>query len=247
MKINTILVDDELNAIRTLEVLIHQNCPQLNIVAHAMSVEEAILLINKHEPDLVFMDIEMPTGSGFKVVDHTKHIDYKLIFTTAYHQYAIQAFKVNAIDYLLKPTQETDLVNAVGKVLKQESAPINFETLRQLIRSPYERPKISFHSNDGFISVYIHEIVRIESDANYTWVHFTGKPKLLVSKSLKDLENQLKDHHFIRVHNSHLINRQLVAKYTKLDGGYLILEDNSKVPVSRRKRPEILHLFSSEF
>lgn len=244
MKTRAVIVDDELNAIRTLEILIATHCPELEVIATASSVGDAVNTISSLKPDLVFLDIEMPTGSGFEVIERLKGQKFKLIFTTAYEQYAHKAFKVEAIDYLLKPIDREELKNAVAKVGTADSVNLSINELTKLLTANHNTDnKIAIPTNEGFTIVNAEEIVRVESDSNYSWFILNGDRRLLVSKTLKEAEVQLEKFGFIRVHNSHLINQNQIEKYVKTEGGYLVLKDGTEIPISKRKRLEVLRLF----
>lgn len=243
MKTRAILVDDELNALRTLEILISTYCPDLEIIAKASSVNDAVTLIRELKPDLVFLDIEMPTGSGFEVIERLNGQKFKLIFTTAYEQYAHKAFKVEATDYLLKPIDREELKRAVHKVVNMDSVNISLNELSKLLTPNQADNKIAIPTNEGFTVVNTDEIIRVESDSNYSWFVLSGDRKILVSRTLKEAETQLEKFGFIRVHNSHLINQNQIEKYIKTEGGYLVLKDGTIIPISKRKRLEVLRLF----
>lgn len=228
--IRVFIVDDEINAIKSLEYLIKEHCPKLQIIGQAESVQEAISAIEKLNPDLVFMDIEMPTGSGFEVVEKTQHLDYKLIFTTAYDQYAIKAFKVNAQDYLLKPIDAIELIKAVNKISTHATYPDT------------KIDKLSIPTNEGFQLIAFEKILRLVSESNYTHIFLVDGTKYLVAKTLKDFENSLGTG-FLRVHNSHLINIQEVNKIIKADGGFIVMSDASMIPISKPNKQQVFDLF----
>lgn len=243
MKIKAIIVDDEALAITSLSILIEEHFKNIEIVGTAGSVSQGVELVEKHRPDILFLDIEMPSGSGFEVVEKTSYLKYKLIFTTAYNEYAVKAFKVNAIDYLLKPIDEIELIKAVQKVIDQRVETTNRADFGRLLNG-MDTQRISIPTKEGYDLIDCSDLVRVESDSNYTWFHFTNKNKTLVSKTLKDVEKQLEKFNFIRVHNSHLVNPKYIVRYIKSDGGYLILSDNAMIPVSKQKRQTLLDLIS---
>jgi two-component system LytT family response regulator len=236
MKIKTFLVDDEQNAVKSLQFLIEKHCPQLEIIGSATSVESAIALIQSTKPELVFLDIEMPTGTGFDVVEQTKTFDYSLIFTTAYDQYAIQAFKVKAIDYLLKPIEIEELIKTVGVLETKLLAK------KVKIQPQFDHGKIPIPSSDGFDMVETKDIIRLESDSNYTRIFLVNGQKYYVAKTLKDFEVLLAPKGFIRAHHSHIVNVRYVTKCFKTDGGYLVLIDDSIVPISKNRKQEVFEM-----
>ncbi|MGV3631792.1 MAG: LytR/AlgR family response regulator transcription factor [Bacteroidota bacterium] len=243
MKIKAVIVDDEVLAITSLSILIEEHFKNVEIVGRASNVDQGVELVEKLRPDILFLDIEMPSGSGFEVVERTAYIKYKLIFTTAYNEYAVKAFKVNAIDYLLKPIDEIELIKAMQKAIDQRAEINNRFDFSKLL-SGIDQMRISIPTKEGYDLIDCNELIRVESDSNYTWFHFNNKNKILVSKTLKEVEKQLEKFSFIRVHNSHLVNQKYIIRYIKSDGGYLILSDNAMIPVSKQKRQALLDLIS---
>lgn len=243
MKWKTILVDDEINALKSLEILIGENCPELEIISCSSDLNEAIAQIKEQQPDIVFLDIEMPDGSGFEIIEKTKEVPYKVIFTTAYEQYALKALKANASNYLLKPIDQQELKAAVAGLDKL----LKIVQLAAIHSSSTEEIKISLPVNNGFLLVQTNEIIRVESDSNYCWFHLNGKEEVLACKTLKAVEAQLSPFGFLRVHNSHLVNMEYIEKYIKTNGGSLILSDQSEIPVSRRKKEEVINLLKLKF
>jgi two-component system LytT family response regulator len=241
--INAIIIDDEKDGAEVLEILIRQNCPGINIVSIDHSVEGAILSIKNLKPDLIFLDIEMPTGTGFDVVQATKDLDYEIIFITAYEHYAIKAFKTNAIDYLLKPIDIDELVFAVKNAEKRISVSGKNQTsqIESFILSTITKSKkISIPSQEGVFWVDLEDIIRFEAESNYTHVYVRNKKKFIVAKTLKSFEEQLNASNFCRIHSAHLINLNEVDRYIKGDGGIIILKDSSNLPVSRANKNELL-------
>lgn len=241
--IKAIIVDDEKNGAEVLQFLIQENCSNVQIVGMEHSVDSAISSIQKHKPDLVFMDIEMPTGTGFDVIQHTSEAGYETIFITAYEHYAIKAFKTNAIDYLLKPVEIDELVNAVKNAEKRISTSNknNNVAIESLILSAIQKnKKISIPSQEGILWVDLDDIIRFEADSNYTHVYIKNKKKIMVAKTLKSFEDQLPNTNFCRIHSAHLINLNEIEKYIKGDGGIVVLKDNTNVPVSRSNKAELL-------
>lgn len=241
--IKAIIVDDEKDGAEVLQFLIQQNCSNIQILSLEHSVESAISAIQKHKPDLVFMDIEMPTGTGFDVIQNTNEIGYETIFITAYEHYAIKAFKTNAIDYLLKPVDIDELTNAVKNAEKRISSSnkTNNTAIEALILGAIQKSKkISIPSQDGILWVDLEDIIRFEADSNYTHVYVKNRKKIMVAKTLKSFEDQLLNTVFCRVHSTHLINLNEIEKYIKGDGGIVVLKDNSNIPVSRANKAELL-------
>ncbi|MBA3680331.1 MAG: response regulator transcription factor [Bacteroidetes bacterium] len=241
---NVIIIDDEKNGAEALQLLLKHNCRHVNTIALKHSPEEGIESILTLQPDLVFLDIEMPNASGFDVIKATKEINYEVIFTTAYEQYAIKAFKTQAVDYLLKPIDVEELVAAVKSAetkieAKSNKVPADLEALVKKI--VYSSKKISVPTSEGIHLFDAREIVRLESDSNYTNIFLKSGQKFLISKTLKSIADQLKEYNFCRVHSAHLVNLDEVDKYIKGDGGTLILKNKISIPVSRNNKAELLN------
>lgn len=241
--INAIIIDDEKDGAEVLQFLIKQNCPQVNIISIEHSVESAITSIQHKKPDLIFLDIEMPTGTGFDVIQHTREIGYETIFITAYEHYAIKAFKTNAIDYLLKPIDVDELVNAINNAeTRIKSSNKNSDAaIESLILSAIQKSKkMSIPSQEGILWVDLDDIVRFEAESNYTHVYMKNRKKAMVAKTLKSFEDQLATTMFCRIHSAHLINLNEIEKYIKGDGGIVVLKDGANIPVSRANKAELL-------
>ncbi|MES2566491.1 MAG: LytTR family DNA-binding domain-containing protein [Bacteroidota bacterium] len=242
--ISALIIDDEIDGAEVLQFLIEQNCLNVNVLGLAHSVESAISGIKELKPDLVFMDIELPTGTGFDVLKATQELSYETIFITAYEHYAIKAFKTNAIDYLLKPVIIDELIAAIKKAEKRiamfgkinHSNQIDSLVLNNIIK----HKKISIPSQEGILWIDVEEIVRFEAESNYTHVFIKNRRKVMVAKTLKSFEDQLHNTTFCRVHSAHLINLNEVDRYIKGDGGNVILKDSSNIPISRSHKTELL-------
>ncbi len=248
MALQVVIVDDEKHGSESLALMIREFCPDLEIVAMANGVKQAVEMIDLHNPEIVFLDIEMPDGSGFEVIERTKNIAYHVIFTTAYEQYALKALKINALDYLLKPISADELMAAVKKVSKNEPRfKSELEQLLSRLREPARRDNITLPCQDGFVLIETINILRMEADSNYTHVYTNDKKKLTVSRTLKELENLVPPENFLRVHSAHLVNLNKVEKYIKGDGGYLVLSDATTVPVSRANKSALLQKLNLKF
>lgn len=242
---NILIIDDEENGVTTLQLLLKKYCEDVNIIGVAFSAEEGINLIKTLKPDLVFLDIEMPTSTGFDVINATKQIhNYEIIFTTAYDRYAIKAIKVNAVDYLLKPIDSDELKAAIDeaeKKIKLKQSEISKSEVEVLLKNlVYSSKKISIPTSEGLILVDAEDILYLKSESNYTMVFLKNEKKILVSKTLKSMEDQLKNYSFCRVHTSYLINVNEVEKYLKGDGGTIILKNKVSIPVSRNYKLDLL-------
>ncbi|MFN6084778.1 MAG: LytR/AlgR family response regulator transcription factor [Fluviicola sp.] len=234
--ITALIVDDEIPALESLTKLLQRFCKNVEIVGVASNVNEAIELCLEKRPQLLFLDIQMPSGSGFDILEKTTFIEKQVIFTTAYSNHAIEAIKANAIDYLLKPIEIQELVKAVEKAIKNNQK-INLPTEEKSL------DKIAIPTLDGTYFYNKSEIIRAEADSNYTEIHLTNGKKVVSSKTLKEIELVLLTSSFIRVHKSHLINLNFIKKYIKGDGGMLVLNDDSMIPVSRSHKDELTKLF----
>ncbi len=242
-----ILVDDIPAALNLLENDIQQKHPAIQIIGKAKSVVEAAKLLRKQQPDILFLDIMLGDGTGFDVLEIFPDLRSKIIFVTASDEYAIRAFKFAAIDYVLKPYSDEDLDIAITKAMQQiQPDKEQLSVLKQSINTPNQRPqKISLHTLDKIVVVDLDEIVRCQSDNNYTEFFFQDGSKILVTKTLKFFSDMLKNYQFLRVHQSHLVNVKYIKAFIKSDGGYLILKDKNTVPVSVRKRAEVIEALNT--
>lgn len=248
--ITAIIVDDETKGAKTLELLIHKFCPQVHVLGLYESVKEAREAIMNLDPQLVFLDIEMPFENGFHLLEQTKKFTYEVIFTTAYHHYAISAIKANALDYLLKPIEIEELISAVQKAEKrienkESKTDKNLEALLSKITQGNNQ-KISLASHDGITIVDLNNIICFEADSNYTHVYLVNGKKITISKTLKTFEKTVDEHVFLRVHNSFIVNFECIERYLKGDGGTLIMKDGSQIPVSRAYKQDLLNKIGGE-
>lgn len=240
--LKTVVIDDELNGRNIVKSFLEKYCDGVNVIGEADGVESGIECIIENNPDLVFLDIQMQDGTGFDLLEKLPKRNFKLVFVTSFDHYAIKAFKFSAVDYILKPVDPDQLVEAVEKVKAMAPAD-NVETkIDVLISNINSLEKIALPSMDGIRFIKINEIIRCESDNNYTLFYLTSKEKILVSKTLKDFEILLSGSKFYRVHKSHLVNLKFISKYIPGEGGYLILEDGSHVDVSRRKKEGLMQI-----
>jgi two-component system, LytTR family, response regulator len=244
MNIKAILIDDEQNNIDNLSLLLAQHCPQVKVVAAANNADEARMVILQHNPDLVFLDIQMPGKNGFDLLQSLTDYSFELIFVTAFDQYGIQAVKFAAIDYLLKPINTGELKQAVQKAItksKQKKQNGQLENLVQLLRQQNhkEEHRIALATLKETRFIYPQQIIHCESTNNYTTFYLEEGEKLLVSKPIYEYEEILNDYGFIRCHQSHLVNKKYVKSWIKNDGDYLLLEDGTQIPVSRNKKDNV--------
>jgi len=242
--INAIIIDDEKKCISLLRHLLQNHCPEVNIVASADNAADGIAAIEAHQPDLVFLDIEMPGKTGFELLNSLPDIGFDIIFTTAYNHYAIRAIRFSALDYLLKPVDVDELKNAVARLEKnryRKGRQENIDLLVQNIRSLQPHySKITLSTQEGLVILHVNEIVYCEASGTYTIFYLKNKEKITVSKTLKEYEELLKAHPFFRLHNSFLVNLNEVKKYIKGDGGSVIMSNGDEVLVSKRRKEEFL-------
>ena len=241
------IVIDDVDSIRTKNIdLIKAHCPNIAIIGQANSVKSGISLIKQIVPDLVFLDVEMPDGTGFDLLQMLNPIQFKVIFITGYEDFAIRAFRFSAIDYLLKPLDPTELVEAVNKAqesLNKEVLELKLNTLFSNLERPKNLQKLVLKTAEKIYSVNIQDIINCESDKNYTTFYFINAPKLVVSTTLKEYETLLKPFHFFRAHQSHLINMLYFDHFIKTDGGNtIVMKNKNKIPLATRKKEEFLTL-----
>jgi two-component system LytT family response regulator len=242
--IKAVVIDDEENSRIALIDDLKTYCPELSIEGQATGVKDGISLITKVRPDIVFLDIELEDGTGFDILANLKHLQFKVIFITAFDSYGIKAIKFSALDYLLKPVDPDDLVEAIKKYKEskgQQDVKANIDFLLENIRgikTGFKR--IALNSADKVNMVNVDDIIRCESQSNYTLFYIKGGEQILVTKNLKEFENLLEEYSFVRVHHSHLINLNYLKEFIKTDGGYAVMTDKSTVPVSVRKRENLL-------
>lgn len=241
-KIKSIIVDDEEGNRANLRSLLTSYCPQVEIIAEADSAITAMDAIAEHCPQLIFLDIEMPNGNGFDLLSKLDRIDFEIIFVTAFGQYALKAIKFCALDYILKPIDMLDLKTAVQKAEKRIREHERSDSWQVFVENQQssQNPKIALPTGNQIDYIPVSEIVRCKGDGNYTTFYLENKQSLMVSKTLKEFEELLSEHNFIRVHQSHLINARYVKTYVKSDGGYLRMEDSSEIPISRQRKEFVL-------
>jgi two-component system, LytTR family, response regulator len=245
--IRCVLIDDEKNALEMMEWLLKTYCPEVEIAAMCNSSEQGINAINKHRPDIVFLDIEMPNMNGFDMLEKFDKLFFDVVFCTAYDQFAIKAFKYSALNYLLKPVDPDDLKATIKRIEERKSAPsreqfdLLLQTMKQSNKTTAQR--IALTTGDGLIFVPTADIIYCEAESNYTNVVLNSGKKILVSKVLKDIDEVLSGPDFYRVHSSFLININHIKKLVRGDGGYIIMDNDATVSISRSKRQEFMEKF----
>ncbi len=246
--LRAVIVEDEKRSRETLSGLLKLYCKNVEVVAEADGVKSGISAITEYKPDIIFLDIQMPDGSGFKLLEELDDYNFDVIFTTAYDQFAIKAIKFSALDYLLKPIFPDDLKVAVNKAeekQKQQNLKPNIDALLGNYKRPDEEPNIVLSTSDKVSVVKISEIVRCESSNYYTFFYFIDRKRILVSRTLKDNEELLSEYNFLRIHKSHLINLKYATTFSRNERGFVLMADGSEVPVSRRKREKVLEILSN--
>lgn len=245
--IKAIIIDDEKNNQELISNLLKSYTENIQVVAIADSVESAYIAIVENQPDLIFLDIQMPDGTGFDLLKKFDKINFKIIFVTAHQEYAIEAFKYSALDYLLKPLSPSNLISAVKKMeesINGEELSLKLKTLLSNISEPMKnKKKIVLKTMERIYSVDINDIIRFESDGGYSKVYLLDGKRIMVSRTMKEFEDMLVDANFLRIHNSHLINMNHLYCFEKTEG-HVIMKDDSVVPVSNRKREQLLELLN---
>ena len=240
--LKAIIVDDEPYCCEALATLLEDN-PEVEIISVCHNAADALAAIQKHSPNLVFLDVEMPKMNGFEMLEQLTDINFHLIFTTSYDQYALKAIRFSAIDYLLKPVDSEELQKAIQKVIHRSQKPIaqQLEILMQKIHQP-STPinKIAMPTMEGLQMIPVDSIISCESDSNYTILLLKNNKRIVVSRTLKEIEELLEEHSFVRVHRCYLANLNEVEKYVKGEGGYLVMSDGTSIDVSRAKKELLL-------
>lgn len=242
MKIRALIVDDETANRENLAGLLHRYCPQVEVIGEAATNEEALSQITTLNPDLVFLDVRMPGGDIFTMLEQLENIRFGIIFVTAYDEYAFRAFQFNALDYLLKPVDIHKLIESVNRAadtihLKEEN--LRMKNLVDNQKRQEQDKRIALPQDDKIDFIPIRQIIRCQAESNYTRFILESKREILVSHTLKDFEAALESCGFIRTHQSHLVNVNHILTLIKRDGGYLKMSDGSSVPISRSRREEL--------
>jgi two-component system, LytTR family, response regulator len=244
--LQVLIVEDEIHSRETLKNLLRQYCSQVDDIKTAGSVDEGVNMIREYLPDLVFLDIEMQTGTGFDLLERCINYPFDVVFTTAYKDYAIKAIKFNAIDYLLKPIDFEELQQAVEKVCVRKKLNLQDNRISNLLNffknKPGGPPQITLSTAEGIEFIQVSDIIRCKAEGSYTVFMLKSGRHLLVSKNLKEYENLLIDYDFFRVHQSNLINLHEVEKFVKADGGYIVMKDGSSVHIAHSKKENFLRM-----
>ena len=241
--ITAIIVDDEQYCCETLSILLERHCPEVEVLAVCNSGESGLQAIKDHHPQLVFLDIEMPSMNGFEMLAKMPNVNFELIITTSYDQYAIKAIRFSALDYLLKPIDRKELESAVQKVVHRSYHQLTEQLeilLQQLHRPTKPMNRIAMPTMEGLQLIPVESIISCTAESNYSVLLLKNKQKLIISRTLKETEEMLEDYSFLRVHNSSIVNLNEINKYIKGEGGYLLMSDGSTIDVSRSKKESLL-------
>lgn len=243
------IIDDELHCVKSLELHINSLFPKSKIVYKTTKPKEAISALADLEIDILFLDVEMPSINGFELLEQFKSLPFCVIFTTAYSQYAVQAFKAQAINYLLKPIDENELKEAIDGWQTKHNHDKNSEEINRLLahlkKEGLLESKITIPISDGYEFLDVKNILYCQSQNNYTYIYLKNGQKVLISKTLKSVEQALKRFYFLRTHQSYLVNPNFMKKFMRSEGGYLIMSDNKQIPVSTAKRDLIIGIFEA--
>lgn len=241
--IKAIIIDDEQHCIDALATDISKYCGNVEVAAKCISAKEGILAIKKHKPRLIFLDVEMPWMNGFEMLEMLDHIDFCIIFTTAYDKFAAKAFRISAVDYLLKPVDAEDLKAAVYKAEEKilaSAGVVNIQNLLHNIKQPAQQQKIALPNHDGYEFAQVNSLLYCSAAGAYTKVVFNDKHSLLISRTLGDIEEMLPHEIFIRIHHSTIVNINAVTHYIRTDGGYVVMNTDEKLMVSKSRKEALL-------
>jgi two-component system LytT family response regulator len=248
MQIKAVIIDDEQHSLETTDILVRKYCPSVLVTGLADSPEKGITLVDALKPDLVFLDIAMPRMNGFEMLQYLSFRDFDLVFTTAYDAYAIKAFKVNAIDYLLKPIEPEELIKAVEKVKVKVENQVTRSRIDEILQGAgltgFRKNKLALPIEGKIAMLDYDSILYCESDGNYTYLHLTNRKKIMVSRTLKDIEGMLPHPQFLRIHHSYLVNISHIMEYIRGEGGEVVLTNGLQLRVSRSRKDELMAVLS---
>jgi len=248
MRLRTLIIDDETHVRRSLSLMLEEECPNVVIVGTADSVKSGLEAIEKHHPDLVLLDIKMADGTGFDLLQKARPVNFRVIFITAFEEYAIRAFRFSAIDYLLKPVNSMDLAEAISKAVSSigQDFALQLKALEENLASKeLSEKKIILKTNDSIWLIKTREISYCEADMGYTKFYLLNGKTIMVSGNLAEYDEMLREMGFFRAHKSFLVNLSDITRFEKGDGGFLVMSNNDRVPVASRKRDELLEIFQN--
>jgi two-component system LytT family response regulator len=244
--LKTIIIDDQEFCTEIIRDMLIEDSPEVEICAICNSGKAGVKAIEKHRPDLVILDVEMPEMTGFEMLHKIKDPEFEVIFTTSFDKYSIQAIRFSAMDYLLKPVIPHELRTAIERVVKKKEVNIG-KKMHALFRNLTEnkRPlnQVALPASDGLIFIAVGDIVHCESDSNYTTLFLKSKEKMVITKTLKEVENLLSGNDFFRIHHSHLINVTHIKKYIRGNAGYVVMTNGSHLNIARNRKEEFLKQF----
>ncbi|NPA35989.1 MAG: response regulator transcription factor [Chlorobi bacterium] len=245
--VRAVIIDDEQHLREMIRNMLADSFPDLEIIDEADSVQRGVEVIDTLKPDLVFLDIEIKGGEGFDILEKVTFKSFRVIFITAFNEFAIKAIKFSAIDYILKPINEKEFIDAVKKALTEIEKPLLQKQIENFLDNYHniQNKKLVIRTSDDIHIVNVNDIVRCESDNSYTSFYIEGGEKIVVSKSIKEYSDLLSNYGFIRPHQSHLVNLNFVRKLDKRDGGFLIMKDGKEIPVSSRRKQNLLQILNN--
>ncbi len=244
--LTAVIIDDEPDNVKLLALQLKVYCPNVKVVSECTQSEEGLLAIQTLDPDVVFLDIEMPRMNGFELLGQLKNINFSLIFVTAYDKFAVKAFRYSAIDYLLKPIDTHELQDAIKKIELSHSktGEKQVDHLKQQFVSKNAYPdKFALPFQNGVVFVPLADIIYCESDGNYTKVEVNNNQHYIISKTLREIQEILEEREFLRVHRQYIINLNYIKKYVKGEGNYLVLQNNVTIPISRSHKEKLIQRF----
>jgi two-component system LytT family response regulator len=244
MQIKAVIIDDEQHSLETTDILVRKYCPGILVTGLADSPEKGIALIDALKPELVFLDIAMPRMNGFEMLQFIQFKNFEIVFTTAFDAYAIKAFKVNAMDYLLKPIEPEELIRAVEKVKAKIEKNQQLNRIDDILQNStlqgFRKSKLALPVDGKIAMLEYDSILYCESDGNYTRIYLSGNKRLMISKTLKDIENMLPQTGFFRIHHSYVVNINHIKEYIRGEGGEVVMSNGEIIRVSRNKKEELL-------
>jgi two-component system, LytTR family, response regulator len=241
--LRSVIIDDEFKSREVLKSLVEKFCDDIEVSASCQNGDEAITAIDIHKPDVIFLDIQLQSETGFEILERLDKIDFEIIFTTAYSEFAIKAFNFSAIDYLLKPIDIESLRKAVEKARKRIGGSISLRVaqLAENMRgNSFRNSRLAIPANDGLEFITVGDIIYCEASGNYTNIYLGDNRKFIVSRTLKEYEDLLQDQDFFRIHNSHLINLNAIKKYIRGDGGQVVMKNDKTLDVSKMKKKSFM-------
>lgn len=240
--IKCVIVEDDRMSQEALVDTLETHCKNVEVLAVCTTPEEGVKAIGKLFPNLVLLDIEMPGMSGFEMLKLVSDIDFEVIFTTSYNEYVLDAIRSNAFDYLTKPIKPEELKRSIERLLQKRVRSRNqkFEQLAESLSTRNKNRRIALPISDGYIFIYIRDIMHCQSESNYTTLHLVNGEKMLVTRTLKEIEESINSSDFFRVHHSHVINLALVKKYVRGSGGYVVMNDGTTINIARNRKEKFL-------